>query len=361
AENTLKLDYTKPWSEKITTETGAQYVINDVSNDFAVDNLENGVFVNDPNLTNIFEWNQRVLGLYTTGAYEYGKWGIKLGLRMEQTNLQTFLVNTETSNNQIYTDFFPSAHTSYKLSEQLSFQAGYSRRIFRPRLWDLNPFFNIRNNFSIRTGNPDLRPEYTDSYELTSIMVLGAASFNIGVYHRYTTDVVERVSTFENNVNTTLPLNIGTNNATGIEFNGKYSPAKWLTLNGDFNYNYFQREGSLEGTVFDFSADQWSVKLNTKWKLPLDFDFEVTGQYQSSFQTVQLVVADQVFADLGLRKRLFKGKGALNFSVRDVFASRIQESETNQPEFFLFNSRFRGRFITLGFSYGFGKGDTMEY
>ena len=51
-------------------------------------------------------------------------------------------------------------------------QAGYSRRIYRPRLWDLNPFFNIRNNFNIRVGNPNLLPEFTDSYEVTSIFNL---------------------------------------------------------------------------------------------------------------------------------------------------------------------------------------------
>ena len=90
-------------------------------------------------------------------------------------------------------------------------QAGYSRRIYRPRLWDLNPFFNIRNNFNIRTGNPDLLPEFTDSYELTSIFNLEKASINTSIYHRYTTEVVERISTFENNVNTTMPMNIGTN------------------------------------------------------------------------------------------------------------------------------------------------------
>lgn len=171
-------------------------------------------------------------------------------------------------------------------------------------MWDLNPFFNIRNNFSVRQGNPDLQPEFTDSYEITSIYILGPASINFGVYHRYTTDVIERITTFENNVSTTKPENIGTNRATGIEFNAKYSPAKWLTLNGDFNYNQFKRDGNFESTVFDFSNDQWTSKLMTKIKLPSDFDLEMTGNYQSSYQTVQSDVSDMLFMDMGLRKTL---------------------------------------------------------
>ncbi|MTB50096.1 TonB-dependent receptor [Lewinella sp. W8] len=361
AENTFKLDYTRPFDDKWTLETGAQYVIKDVSNDFAVRNLENGVFVDNPDLTNVFNWNQNVLALYGTGAYEFGKWGLKLGMRVENTDLRTLLETTGESNNQNFTDLFPSAHSSYKINEGFSVQAGYSRRIFRPRLWDLNPFFNIRNDFNIRVGNPDLQPEYTDSYELTSIFIFGEASLNAGVYHRYTTDVVERVSSFANNVNTVMPMNIGTNASTGLEVNGKYSPGKKVSFMGDFNFNFFQRVGELEGQSFDFSADQWSGRITAKMKLPADLEVEVTGQYQSAFQTVQSTVSDQLFADMGVRKKLLKGRGALNLSVRDVFVSRIQESQIIQEDFTIYNRRFRGRFITLGFSFGFGKGEAMEF
>jgi len=361
AKYTFKLDYTKPISKKVTIETGAQYVLQDVSNDYAVSNAINGEWIEDPGLTNVFEYYQNVLGVFGTTAYEDDKWGLKLGLRLENTDLNTLLVNTDKKNNDNYTNLFPSVHTSYKLTEAFSNQAGYSRRVFRPRLWDLNPFFNIRNNFSIRTGNPDLQPEFTDSYEVASIYIIGKTSLNFSVYYRYTTDVVERISTFENNVNTFQPLNIGTNRATGVELNAKYSPNKWLSFNGDINYNYFNREGTFEATNFDFNADQWSTKWTSKLKLPLKIDFEVTGHFRSKQKTVQGETSSNLFADLGLRKKIMKGKGVISFSVRDVFASRFRESETSQDTFYVYSYRRRGRFITLGFSYGFGKGEAMEF
>ncbi len=361
AKHTFKLDYTKPFSKQFTLETGAQYVLQDVSNDFAVEDFENDVWVQNDGLTNIFEYVQNVFAVYGTGAYENDVWGIKAGLRLENTDLRTLLVTTNEANNTNFTNFFPSFHTSYKLTKRFSVQAGYSRRIYRPRLWDLNPFFNIRNNFAIRTGNPDLLPEFTDAYEVSSIYILEKASMNFSVYHRYTTDVIERVSSFENNVNTTMPLNIGTNRSTGLEFNGKFDIAKWLTLNGDINYNIFNREGELEGTSFDFEADQWSTKWTAKMKLPADIDFEITGRYQSREQTVQSLISSQLFADLGIRKKMLKGKAIINLSIRDIFASRIRESEIDQSEFFLYNRSLRGRFIALGFSYGFGKGEAMEF
>ena len=360
-EYTFKLDYTHPFSDAFTLEAGAQYVITDVTNDFAVSNWADSRWIEDPDLTNVFDYNQKVAGVYGTGAYEGEKFGVKLGLRLEDTNLTTLLIDTDVANQQQFTNLFPSAHTSYKVMDNLSVQAGYSRRISRPGLWDLNPFFNIRNNFSIRTGNPLLQPEFTDSYEVTGIFDQGPVSLNAAVYHRYTTDVVENVTTFEDNVSLTRPENIGTNRATGLELNVKYSPAEWWSLNGDANYQYFSREGSFETTNFDFSANQWSSRLTSKFKLPADIDLELIGQYQSSVRRFQETTSDYLFADLGLRKKIMNGKTILNLSVRDVFASRIFESETVQPDFYLYNYRLRGRFITVGISYGFGKGEAMEF
>ncbi|MEL7248648.1 MAG: outer membrane beta-barrel family protein [Bacteroidota bacterium] len=361
ATYTFKLDYTHPLSEEITLETGAQFVLNDVSNDFEVKDWVEDMFVTNPGLTNVFNYDQEVLGVYGTGAYEGDRWGIKLGLRAEHTLLNTLLVTTNETNKQEFTNLFPSLHTSYKINEGFSVQAGYSRRIFRPRLWDLNPFFNIRNNFSIRTGNPNLLPEFTDSYEVTGIFIVGPATMNFGVYHRYTTDVVERISTFENNVNTFMPFNIGTNRTTGIEFNAKYAPSRKLSFLYDFNYGYFNRQGSFEDTDFDFNADQWSSRLTTKVKLPADFDVEVTGRYRSDRITVQTTISENIWMDFGVRKKIMKGKGVINLSIRDVFASRIRESVADQPDFFAYNFGQRGRFVALGFSFGFGKGEAMEF
>ncbi len=357
----FKADYSNPISEKVTVETGGLYEINDVGNDFNVSNQINGTFVSDPALTNNFEFDQKVLGLYATGSYEGEKWGTKLGLRVENTDLQTLLTTTNEGNVQNYTNFFPSFHSSYKVSQMVSFQAGYSRRIYRPRLWDLNPFFNIRNIYNIRRGNPQLQAEFADSYEITGIFILKKASFNASIYNLYTTNVIERISLFENNANVTQPENIGTRNKTGLEVNGKYTPKKWFTLTGDFNYGYFIRQGDFQDQNFDFTGDQWSTRLTTKFKLPKKFDFELRGNYQSRVLTVQGERSGFAVLDIGLRKKFGEGKAVANFGVRDLFASRIRENYISQPNFYLYSFSNRGRFLVLGFSYSFGKGEAMSY
>lgn len=361
AEYTFKADYTHPWSEQFTLETGAQYQINDVENDFAISNFDGTDFIKDPNLTNVFEWTQKVMGIYGTTAYEGDKWGIKVGLRFEDTDVATLLQTTNVSNDKNYNNLFPSGHTSYKINDDLSLQAGYSKRIFRPRLWDLNPFFNIRNNFSISTGNADLQPEFTDSFEVTSIYKLGKVSMNLGVFYRHTEDVVEDIVEFEDNVSISRPENVGISNTTGLEFNAKYIPANWISFTNDLNFSHFAREGDFEGSSFDFEGNQWSTRLTSKIKLPADIDLEFIGNYQSSYRTLLQEISENLFMDFGARKKILKGKAIVNLSIRDVFASRISESITDQPTYYLRDYSKRGRFVTLGISFGFGKGEAMEF
>jgi outer membrane receptor protein involved in Fe transport len=336
-------------------------VINDVGNDYAVLNRENDDWVADSNLTNNFEYIQNVLGVYATGAYESEKWGVKLGLRGENTELNTLLTNTNEKNEQNYTNFFPSLHTSYKFSKRYSIQAGYSRRIYRPRLWDLNPFFNIRNNFNIRQGNPNLLPEFTDSYELTGIFIWSKITLNTSIYNLYTRDVIERVSFFEDNVNIRRPENIGSSNTTGVEINVKYNTTKWLTISGDFNYGYFVREGSFNEQDFDFSGQKYTAEVTSKYKLKKGFDIELSGEYRSAYATVQGIRSGFAFMNAGVRKKLMKGRLILSVSVRDVFASRIREYEVTQGDNYTYSFEQRGQFLTFGASFGFGKGEAMTY
>ncbi|MCZ4408335.1 outer membrane beta-barrel family protein [Cryomorphaceae bacterium 1068] len=357
----FKLDYAKPIKERWSLEAGTLYEIKNVGNDFAVFNEVDGEFIPDSSFTNNFEYNQKVLGVYGTLGYEANGWGVKGGLRVENTDLQTFLTNTDERNVQNFTDLFPSLHASYKWSEKFSLQTGYSRRIYRPRLWDLNPFFNIRNNFNIRQGNPELLPEYSDSYEITGILLLGTVSFNSSIYYLYTTEKIERVTFSEDNRNITKPLNIGTQDKVGLELNGKYSAVDWLTLNWDFNWGYFNRDGEFEGQSFDFADDQWTTEVTAKFKFTNDIDFEVTGNYQSGFETIQGSQSGFAFANMGLRKKFLNGKIVANFAIRDIFSSRIRETFTRQADFTAYDFSQRGTFYTLGISYGFGKGEAMTY
>ena len=360
-EYTLKADYERPLSEKIKLEAGAQYLVNKVFNDFSISNMESGKWQVIPQLTNTFFYRQDVFGLYSTGSYEGKKIGIKGGLRLENTDLETLLEQTDQRNEQDFLNLFPTFHASYKFNNDFSIQGGYSRRIFRPRFWHLNPFTDIRNNFSVWSGNPDLLPELTDSYEITGIWNLSILSINASIYRRFVTQTIENVTRFENGISQTRPTNIGTNSATGIEFNAKINPLEWWSINTDFNLNYFKRNGIFENQEFSFSANQWSSRLTNRLKLPADLTIEIVGDFRSSYRTFQREISGFAAANLAMRKKIMKGKAVVNLTVRDVFASRIYENITTNENLFDYSYSLQGRFFTLGLSFGIGKGKAIEF
>lgn len=361
AEYTFKADYTWPIAHRWKLESGLQYLLTDVGNDYSISRRGNGEWENIVALTNVFEMDQHVAAAYALGQYEREKFGAKLGLRLENTVLNTLLINTNEQNHRQYLDAFPTAHTSYKFTKKISLQAGYSRRIYRPGLWELNPFYNMQNNFSIDTGNPDLLPEYTDVIEVTGIFNWNTLSMNVGINQRFTRDEIEEISRVVDKVSITMPMNAGTENITGVELNAKYSPLDWLSASLDFNYNYLSRKGEVDSYSFDFNTSLWESRVTTRLKLPASFDIEVVGNYYSPYKSVQGRTSENVSADLGMRKKIAKGKAILNLSVRDVFASSIWETVLQQDDFYLYDRSRMGRFVTFGISFGFGKGEAMEF
>ena len=361
AVHIFKVDYTNPFSEKWTLEAGAQYGDNDVSNDFEVKNDSNGSWVVDPGLTNTFSFSQRVLGIYGTTSYESNLWGLKLGLRMESTAIETNLVNSNQKNNQNFEDLFPTLHSSFKLNTSLSLQAGYSRRIYRPRLWELNPFFNIRNSFNIRQGNPDLGSEYSDSYEVSAIYNIPGLSLNFSLFQLFTSNVIEYISRLNDNISVRKPENLGTKKANGIEMNGKLDLTNKIVINGDFNFNAFDRKAYWNEQSFDFKGERWSTRISSKIKLPKEIDVEFAFDYRSNYKTIDGQVSPSRNINFGIRKKVLNKKGVINLSVRDIFATRIQESRALRNNFNIINRSYAGTFFRLGFSYGFGKGDAMEF
>lgn len=362
AEHNFQVDYTHPFSNEKTLEVGSKYLISDDKNDYLLEDIENGNRVINTNFTNDFDFTQKVLGVYSTYAMEFDQLSLKGGIRIENTDTRTLLATTGAENSQNYTDWFPTFHTSYKLSESFSAQLGYSRRIHRPGGWNLNPFASVNNNLNLRTGNPELMPEYTDSYELSLIRDWEKASLNAAVFYRHTNNVVDRIVRVMDSLTISTPQNVGLSDNLGLEINARLEPVKWFTLLTDFNWTYFNRTGTFENQQFEFSNTKWSGRVTGKFKFANDLTGEIRVRYRSEEELIQSIIQDNAYLDFGIKKKLFKGRTIVNLSVRDLFSSRRYISVTDQTDFFrLYDNQWNVRRIVLGISYGFGKGDAMEF
>ncbi|HRX00776.1 MAG TPA: outer membrane beta-barrel family protein, partial [Cyclobacteriaceae bacterium] len=349
----MQLDYVYPFKKGKKFEAGYRGTLREIANDYIVEQIDgSGGFFTLPNFSNKFTYNEDVHALYSIYENKMVKWGYQVGLRVEQTNITTFQRETNETNYKDYLNAFPSAFVTYNLDNMRTLQASYSRRLSRPRFWYLNPFSSYSDPRNIRTGNTDLNPEYTDSYELGVLNNLKKSSVYVGGYYRYSTGVIDRIQTSVDGINTiSTPRNIGIENAYGIEANFSTDPTDWLNLNGNANFYRAITKGRYNDITLDRDTYTARFRLNSKIKIN-KIDFQVSGNYMAPERQTQGTRKSLYYMDLGANMDVMKGKGTINLSVRDLFNSRKYRGTTITSNF-TESSKFqwRSRQIRLSFSY----------
>lgn len=357
----LQADYIHPLREGVKFETGYRGTIQDITSDYMVEEMKNSSWESLPDFTNEFNYNEKVHAAYAIFENKMDNWGYQLGMRLEQTDIEIYQRETNERNNKSYLNAFPSAFLSYKISDENSVQASYSRRLSRPRFWYLNPFFTFSDSRNIRTGNMNLDPEYTDSYEIGFLNNRKQTSTYFGAFYRHTTGVIDRIS-FDEKVDTitytfSIPQNLSVENAYGIEMNFTFDPLNWLSINGNANFYRAITEGSYlpEGSINEINLDRdtytASFRLNNKVQLG-KYNLQLSGWYRAPQETTQGSRKAMYSIDFGANRDVLKDNGTLTLSVRDLLNSRKYRGITetaNRYEESVF--QWRTRQVNLSFTY----------
>ncbi|GCC51656.1 TonB-dependent receptor [Chryseotalea sanaruensis] len=317
----LQADYVHPFNNNNKLETGYKTVFRMFDNDFNFENLDNtsGNWIEDNTVSNRFKYQEVVYAAYASYSQKFERFSFAVGSRMEMTNIQTRLFNNNQRNKQQYANFFPSANFQYKLNKKQELRFTYSKRIDRPGGWRLNPFPDIADSLNIRTGNPELRPEYIQSFELGQHLTLGRIDLTTTVFYRYTTGIIDYIVRLEDGIAYGRPENLNDGYDLGFEFIAVSPLTSWLSLN--VGYSLFQRnvDGSNVSAEFVNSNLAWNTKAVADFLLPASFKFQITGNYESPEIEAQGTDVARYNVDLSMSKSIKDGKAKISISARDVF------------------------------------------
>lgn len=353
-----KLDYVLPINDSLEIEAGLRTTIENIDNDFYSASMTNGVFYPDTNLNNVFTYEQSVYAGYVTIGKQFNKIGVKAGARLENTIIDATLKNTNENNKQEYLSLFPSLHMSYKPKETGGeVQLSYSRRINRPNTWEVNPFTSFTDPYNLRTGNPNLRPEYIDVYELGYLKFWEKFNFNASTYFRQVNDKKQRVTNLtDDNVFVTMPENIGKTYITGGEATFGYKPYKWWRNNMTANL-WSANLNSTTGTNFTKHTYGWRLQYTSNVTLNKGWSVQVRGQYSGKQTDAQGIRAARYSLNFSVSKSVLNKKGRITLNVNDVFNTRAWIFDSNNLGGFSYNTdrRWASQSIRLSFNYSFGK------
>jgi outer membrane receptor protein involved in Fe transport len=351
----MNLDYTLPLKNEGRLEAGLQGRLEDETDNFNFKtfNKASGSFIENPMFTSNLISKDHIYSVYSTYAGKFRSFGYQLGLRGEY-NKRT--IEDDGQTNQIYKldrfDYFPSLHLSYNFANENQLMASYSRRIDRPDGHDLDPHPNYMNQYTIRTGNPNLKPQYTNSYELSYLLKFGKSFISLESFYRTTNDLMTRIQQMKDGIIYMTMDNMNRDYSLGGELMGNFNLAKWLLLNASTSIYNYQIKGQILGRSIDKQSTNYNGRLNATVKFTPDSRMELTGYYRGPSVSAQGDSKSMFFSNLSYRQDLMKKKLSATVSVRDIFGTgRWQGSSYGQG--FKSNFRFQRepRVVMLTLSY----------
>lgn len=345
---TLDISYVLPFSDDEKMEVGYKGTYRDRENDYTETDVTTSSVLRDD-----FIYKQLVNAAYGLYQNKIGSFKYQLGLRVEQSNSEGTQQVGNIKNTQDYIDFFPTLNFSQELAEGNELRLSYSRRINRPRMNFINPFIRYMNPTQAMIGNPAIKPEYINSFELGYGLFLDRASLIATSFYREINDQISRVSYIDNaGVTFNTFDNIQKQKTYGFELSGTYVPFAFLNFNGGASYFKSEYEGTVTGGSRNSGGDAWFTRLSTTVRLPYDFDIQMNANFASAMITPQGTTKGRVFSDIGIKKTLFDKALTLSLRATDPFKTMQFSSEYYGTNFTSINE-FKPQFnnFTLSLTY----------
>ena len=281
------------------------------------------------------------------------KLGFQFGVRGEYTDrsIKQTLENNELIINRM--DWFPSLFFSYKLNKKNQLKANASRRINRPRSWHLEPFISWEDPYTVRQGNPNLLPEYIQSYEFGYIRQLEKGSFSIEIYGRNTKNIRERIQeVYDTNVIVKRPVNAGFSHAVGAEFAINQKLIDWWVFDLGANIFYFKVVGQIPGSSLNQESVTYRSRIANNFILPNDFKIQFISNFNADIVSIQGLDKGFTSFDLALKKDFKEGRASGTFQFTNIFATQRRETFIDTPVLYSYRlATPRWPFVSLSFSF----------
>jgi len=361
-----KLDYTQSLGKEGKLEAGVKssYVKTDNHANYFTE-LNSGEEV-DYSKTNNFLYKENINAAYVSVNKQFKKVGTQLGLRYENTSYSGRQygnpVRTDSSFKKNYGNLFPTLFVSYQADKNNQFAFSFGRRIDRPAYQDLNPFLFFLDKFTYQAGNPFIKPQFTNNFEVSHTY---KNFLTTTINYSLTTDYMNETFEQEKDINGSKGYativrqgNIGRRDAAGVAISAQVPVAKWWNASIYTNYNYNKFKGRLNGNgeYIDVAASNILFNVNNQFKFNKGWSGELSGFYRTKGVDGQIIIQPLGQLSAGIGKQVLKNKGTVKFNVRDILYTNKATGDINFENTMahFVNSR-DSRVASVSFTYRFGK------
>lgn len=378
----INVDYVNPITESIKLELGAESRIQRITNDFTeiVDGTP-GAYHRDGQSDFIFRRN--IHSVYSNFGKQWKKWSAQVGVRLEQFNIDGDFSNMVTSTNSSENindkdnlkddifSFYPSVFFNYKQSDKNSWNFNFSRRVDRPSVGQLSPIREWTTPLVESRGNPNLKPQFTNSFEVNYTRTMKIGTITAGVFYRQINDEIIRIL-YKNPENINQDIisfdNFKDNNAYGVEISGNLKAAKWWSINASSDAYFKKVKGTVQNAntglqeYGEADVTTFNVRMNNNFTATKKLRFNLFGMYRGKDLGLQFVRKPMYKADFGSTYTIMKGKGSITARVNDIFNTMHFAFDGSIPykQEGAFYWESRGFYLGFNLMFGGGKNSALQ-
>ena len=358
----IKADYVHPLKNKETLEIGFDSKFRNFDqnvNSFNYD-ISTSSFLNDERYSNYFIYDEEIISAYAQISSNSRKVNFNMGTRFENVLMQSRLIDSNELIKNPYNSFFPSFSFSFGSPQKIQFQVSYSKRVNRPRSRQINPFEDRVDEYNIRKGNPYLKPEYSDSYEVNIGRYSRGISFNIGPYYRYTTEKISRFKSLNDaGISTATFANIDKEVSKGLSLNLNFTNLLDRKLRLIFSGSFFWDEINTDifgNDEYDKTSQGQRFRTNIMFNLNKTTEFMFFMFYMPKRDIAIGKMGSMSWSAVSIKKKLLSEKLDLSVKYGDPFNLTGFNFETYGENWSQISSRdFNSQILTVTLNYKFGK------
>ena len=363
--STLNVDYVNPLNDKTTLEAGAEARITKTDNDYITGNPLAALPVSS------YTYDTDIYSAYVTFGQKFKKFSYQAGMRFESYKVVANLNQGLEKFNDDYITLYPSAYFTYNLTEKNTLQFSYSRRVDRPSLEQTKPIREFSTPLVTSLGNPELRPQFTNSVEVNYTKTLEKGSVTAGVFVRSINDQISRTLSPDPNDPSGYKqilsfTNFDHNSAYGFDVSLNYKLTKWWDIQPSIDFSSIKQEG----VVFEFdpvtstssplqrsvTTAAFNARMNSNFKPTKRLSFLLFGFFRGPVDEIQQKRNEMYKIDIGSRYTLLDNK--MNISVRfnDVFNTMKYSFDGIYPYPQTGQFSWESQTVYVGLTYNFGGG-----
>ncbi len=364
-EHTIQVDYAGPLNKYFTLEAGAKAILRNNYSNYHRDDRDSTTqqYVTNAGQTNDFNYHQDIYSVYNSYQLKLDKWTGKAGLRIEHTSISADFVSADFKTAPSYNNLIPSVsiQRSFKTS---SINFGFTQRIQRPGIFQLNPFIDRSNPAFISTGNPDLKSELNNTFELT-YSNFTKNSFTAGLSYAFSNNSIQNVSSLQTDsingkketVTYTTFQNLGSNKTLGLNVNANISITKNFTFNINGQVNHIWLAGVFNDQKYKNDGYSGNIFANTRYKFSHGYAFGINSGFFSGNINLQGSSSNFLYSSYVVSKEFLDKKATISLVANNPYSKyKTFRSTTNSDDFYQtsFNENYY-RTFAVRFNFRFGK------